>query len=171
MFEEGAKVPLSHGTVLDPIQDSDIVAIWQRAVAKPPPQAKPSAEGPRAESFDSRELNLQIPSEPVDNAAPTPQSSVLSPQSQIAGSGPAYRPIEEDEPRFTAKAACTWAALIRPFSPAGIPWSRRGAGGFQKCRLSHYSAYSLSRNVAYGRMRQRITAVRARQPDAVYSGD
>jgi hypothetical protein len=69
VFEGGAKVPLSRGTVLDPIQDSDIVApgqfcneLLQNLLVRPSlGQRTHVAEVPRAEPFDCRELSLQIP--------------------------------------------------------------------------------------------------------------
>jgi hypothetical protein len=77
VFEGGAKVPLSRGTVLDPIQDSDIVApgqfcneLLQNLLVRPRlGQRTHVAEVPRAEPFDSRELSLKIPSQQVDNLA------------------------------------------------------------------------------------------------------
>jgi len=77
VFEGGAKVPLSRGTVLDPVQDSDIVSpgqfcneLLQNLLVGPGlGQRTHVAEVPRVEPFDRRELSLQIPSEPVDNLA------------------------------------------------------------------------------------------------------
>ena len=99
VFEGGAKVPLSRGTILDPVQDTDIVApgqfcneLLQNLIVGPSlGQRTHVTEVPRAEPFYSRELSLQILSEAVDNLA----SPLLSrkPLAQV----PADRPIEEDE--------------------------------------------------------------------------
>ena len=99
VFEGGPKVPLSRGTILDPVQDPDIVApgqfcneLLQNLLLRPSlGQRTHVAEVPRAEPFDSRELSLQILSEPVDNLA----APLLSrkPLAQV----PADRPIKEDQ--------------------------------------------------------------------------
>ena len=74
VFEGGAKIPLSRGTVLDPVQDSDIVAPEQFCSSgQGLGQRTHIAEVPWSDPLNSRELSLQILSEPVDS----PTAAVL----------------------------------------------------------------------------------------------
>jgi hypothetical protein len=87
----GAKIPLSRGAVLDPVQNAHIVPPGQLcnkllhnvSSGLGLGQRTHVAEVPRAEPFDSRRLSLQIPSEPVDNLA----APLLSRKTACSGPG------------------------------------------------------------------------------------
>jgi hypothetical protein len=68
IFERGAQIPISRGTVLNPIENPQIVApgqfgnellqnLWLRPRLR---QSTHIPEIPRAEAFDTGELSLQV---------------------------------------------------------------------------------------------------------------
>ena len=101
VFERGAEIPFTCGTVLDPVEQRAYCgprAILQQAVAQSPARARPRpktayTEDSRAEALDAGKLVLQIVGQPLDNlGAPASGARILAREDLSAD-----RPVEEDQ--------------------------------------------------------------------------